>query len=277
MFENRKLLIVSMHKKEQVIAPILEKELGVTCFISDFNTDSLGTFSGEIKRKKSVFETLQEKCNQALKNTDFDLVLASEGSFGNHPSIFFAQADDEVILFKDLKNNLEIFAREISMETNFSGENIKNIKELHDFSEKVLFPSHALILKSFENNPEIIFKAIQNKDDLIEKFEQLSKVYFPIYVETDMRAHLNPTRMRIIKKTTEKLVAKIKSKCPNCQMPGFDIVEFKKGLKCEICKNPTNSIISHLYQCKKCKHLEEKKYPNQKLLEDPTFCDYCNP
>jgi hypothetical protein len=40
MFKGRKLLIATKHEKEKVIAPILEKELGVSCFvINDFDVD----------------------------------------------------------------------------------------------------------------------------------------------------------------------------------------------------------------------------------------------
>jgi hypothetical protein len=55
MFEGRRLLIATKHHKEQVIAPVFEKELAVQCFTSDeFDTDSLGTFSGEIERKNGA-------------------------------------------------------------------------------------------------------------------------------------------------------------------------------------------------------------------------------
>jgi len=51
LFENRKLVIVTKHKKERVIAPLLEKHLGVVCFVSEgFDTNTLGTFCGEIER-----------------------------------------------------------------------------------------------------------------------------------------------------------------------------------------------------------------------------------
>jgi hypothetical protein len=31
------------------------------------------------------------------------LVIANEGSFGGHPSLLFADADDELLMFKDYK------------------------------------------------------------------------------------------------------------------------------------------------------------------------------
>ena len=51
-----------MHKKENIIAPILEKELGVKCFVcKGFDTDALGTFTGEIVRKDDPITTLRKK------------------------------------------------------------------------------------------------------------------------------------------------------------------------------------------------------------------------
>lgn len=51
-FSGRRLLIVTKHQKEEVIAPLLEKALGVSCFVSkDFDTDSLGTFLEKLLEK----------------------------------------------------------------------------------------------------------------------------------------------------------------------------------------------------------------------------------
>jgi hypothetical protein len=62
MFKGRSLLIATKHKKEEVIAPIFERELGVKCFVSaDFDTDELGTFSGEIERKFDPITTARKK------------------------------------------------------------------------------------------------------------------------------------------------------------------------------------------------------------------------
>jgi acetylornithine deacetylase/succinyl-diaminopimelate desuccinylase-like protein len=40
MFQNRKIIIATKHEKEQVIAPILEKELGVKIVFMGFGLDS---------------------------------------------------------------------------------------------------------------------------------------------------------------------------------------------------------------------------------------------
>lgn len=278
MFEGRKLVIATMHGKERVIAPLLEKELGVSCMLPEhFNSDSLGTFTGEKEREDDPLTTARKKCILAMELTGCDLGIANEGSFGPHPSLYFIGADDELILFMDKKNNLEIIAREISTDTNFSYKEIHNEDELLDFAAKVSFPSHGLILRNARESNNEIVKGITNQTHLLETYKSMASKYGVVCVETDMRALYNPTRMLVIEKVTIKLIEKIKSCCPKCQTPGFGIINVKSGLKCDLCGSPTRSILAHIYQCTHCGFSEEKMYPHKKHTEDPMYCDRCNP
>lgn len=278
MFEDRKLLIATKHLKETVIAPLFRKEFRNYCYTSDeFDTDLLGTFSGEIDRKDDALTTLRKKCTIAHEATNSDLVIATEGSFGAHPNIFFAQANDELIMLKDFKNNIEIIAREISLETNFNGKTINDESELLEFSKQINFPSHALILKPSEKDFSKIFKGLNSEYELLKKYYELKNEYNSAYAETDMRAMFNPTRMLIIERVTNKLIDKIKKSCPNCECPGFDVVNIHTGLPCEMCLQPTRSTLSHLYKCKKCSFEKIEEYPRGLKFEDPTYCDFCNP
>lgn len=278
MFKGRKLLIATKHEKEKVIAPILERELGVKCFIVDgFDTDKLGTFSGEVERTDDPITTARNKCLMAMELANCDLVISSEGSFGPHPTIYFVPADDEFLIFIDKKNNLEIIARELSTETNFNGAEIKSEKELSDFAESALFPNHGLIIKNTKDDFTEIVKGITNHEHLKDTFKNFISKYGKAFIETDMRAMYNPTRMKVIEKAVVKLANKINSLCPNCDIPGFGITDVKQGLPCELCNFPTRSTLSYLYVCKKCDYKKEDKYPNGKYFESPTYCDVCNP
>lgn len=278
MLQNRKVLIATMHNKESVIAPILEKNLGAICFTSSsIDTDLLGTFSGEVPRNFDALTTLRKKCDLGHNLTKSNLVVASEGSFGQHPTIFFATANEELLMLKDYENDIEIVAREISIETNFNSKLIHTEEELFEFAAQVNFPSHALLLKSNEKNFEKIFKGITTEEVLLEKYYELKHAFNTVYAETDMRAMFNPTRMNVIENATYKLIEKIKSLCPKCSLPGFDVVTIKSGLPCKNCLFPTRSTFSHIYQCKKCSFEEEKLYPRGIQHEDPTYCDICNP
>lgn len=278
MFEGRKLLIVTKHKKEQVIAPIFEKELGVKTIVSTLiDTDNFGTFSRETERLHDPLYTVREKCKTAMRIENFDLAIASEGSFGTHPHLFFASADEEFLLLLDYKNNLEIVARELSTETNFAGTEVLTENDLLQFASKVGFPSHALILRKEAHGAESILKGITDEATLINSFKKLISLYGKAFVETDMRAMHNPTRMKIIEKTTKKLINKIKSTCPECKTPGFGVVKAISGLPCQSCGFPTKSVLSHLYSCAKCGFQKEKRFPFHKQNEDPMYCDVCNP
>ena len=278
MFEGRTLLIATKHQKEKVITPIFEKELGVKCIVSQqFDTDVLGTFTGEVERKKDPLSTVKEKCRTAMNLENCDLAIASEGSFGAHPNVFFASADEEFLVLLDEKNKLEIIAREVSLETNFAGTEVLSEKELLDFAAKAGFPQHGLIIRKGIQDSNHIVKGITDETTLLDTFEEFQKLFGKAFVETDMRAMYNPTRMRVIEKTAKKLVEKIKNVCPDCQMPGFDITKVVKGLPCGQCGFPTKSTLSYVYSCKKCDFEKEEKYPNQKKHEDPMYCDFCNP
>lgn len=278
IFSNRKLLIATKHSKEKVIGPIIEKGLCVSCFVSDeFDTDTLGTFSGEISRKDDALTTLRKKCLQAMEKNHVDLVIASEGSFGSHPSVFFAAADDELMMLIDSKNDLEIVVREISMNTNFSASVITDEADLVAFAHRVKFPSHGLILKPAEKDHSKIVKGITDFDNLKKYFREFKNEFGTCYVETDMRAHFNPTRMSVIEKTAQKLLRAVQSICPNCETLGFTVSKAIPGLPCSWCKTPTASTLSYLYLCKKCEFTKEELYPHQKKTEDPTYCNLCNP
>ena len=277
-FSGRRLLIVTKHQKEEVIAPLLEEALGVTCFVSkDFDTDSLGTFSGEIARKDDALTTLRKKCWEGMQAEGFDLAVATEGSFGNHPTVFFAPANDELIMLVDQKNNLEIVERVLSLDTNFDSSEIHTRDELKAFLDKVQFPSHGVILKNATENWTKIHKGITDYDSVEKRFNEIVASCNSCFIETDMRAMFNPTRMKIIYDVCFKLINKLHSVCPECFIPGFGVVGVEAGLLCSSCSMPTRSTSAHIYQCQHCNYKSKVLYPNGKKTEDPMYCDFCNP
>lgn len=277
-FKGRKAVIATKHKKEEVIAPILENELGLICVTPyGLDTDQLGTFSGEIKRLDDPIATLRKKCQMAIEASGINVAIANEGSFGAHPSIFFAKADDEIIMLMDKENGIEIIERELSLKTNSDGTDIKSVDGLIEFANKIGFPTHGIILKKAKDNFLGIIKESRTIEELIENYHIIKNADCSAYAETDMRAMKNPTRMDVIAKAAEKLVSKVKSVCPNCSIPGFGIIDAQSGLPCEMCGLPTRSTLKHIYRCQKCNFQMEKVFPFGKQVENPQYCDFCNP
>ncbi len=278
LFNGRKLVIATKHGKEKVIAPLLEQALGLDCFVAeDLDTDVLGTFSGEIERIGDSLTTARTKCLMAMELTGCDLAISSEGSFGPHPSLYFVNADEEMLLLVDKRNQLEIVARKISLLTNFSGGEIRTELQLMAFAERTLFPSHALMLRKDKFTNTGMIKGITDWRTLTAAFYTMLKKWGSVYAETDMRALYNPSRRNVIKETAQKLVDKIHSCCPQCSTPGFDVTFTKPGLPCSLCARPTSSVLSAVYTCQKCSYTRDVYYPNKIMAEDPTYCSICNP
>lgn len=277
IFRGRSLVIATNHGKEQAIRPILET-LGVKCIIpSGLDTDQFGTFTGEIERIVDPLEAARLKCELACQAYGCSLAVASEGSFGPHPSMFFIPADDEIVILRDLENKLEIKAREISTKTNFSGRLCQTWEDAESFAAAALFPEHALIARISQNNAARIVKGIKDWKHLKEMTGSFLADHGSIFLETDMRAMHNPSRMKVIASATVKLLETIQRLCPGCGMPGFDIQDIKAGLPCGHCGAPTRSTLARIYECQKCLYRLEQAYPNGKEKEDPMYCDWCNP
>lgn len=280
LFHGRTLVVATAHGKERAIAPLLEDAFGLTCIVPEgLYTDALGTFSGEIERALTPLDAAREKCLLALKATGHTLAIASEGSFGPHPSLLFVPCDDELLVLMDVENNVEITVREMSTSTNFAVEEIAESGALKAFAQRVGFPAHGLILrgKFSDGRTEKISKGIQSESQLESQLEDLLREGASVTAETDMRAHFNPTRMEVIAKAAEKLVARMAALCPQCALPGFGRVGYVPGLPCELCGSPTASSLYAENGCVRCDYTEREAFPHGKQEEDPMYCAFCNP
>jgi len=276
MFKGRKMVIATKHGKQAVLAAPFREELGIIPIVSKlFNTDAFGTFTGEIERKSDPLATAREKCRAAMDLTGCSLALASEGSFGPHPQVWMGSCNEELLLFKDLENDLEISYSALSVHTNFSGRKVKDQQELTRFAIAAKFPSHALILSKPDSRSFV--KGIQSWEELYHYFKHLKEQTEEVFVQTDMRAMHNPTRMQFIGQVAQKLLHKIKTACPKCATPGFGMVGVRRGLPCNNCNEPTDSVIAHVLECLRCHYSEEILYPEGKRFEDPQYCNQCNP
>lgn len=273
-FQNKTCIIVTKHQKERVIAPILEDMLGLK-FIHGhrFDTDSLGTFSGEIERMKDPLSTVKDKCLLGAHVPNADFVIANEGSFGPHPLIPFVKADEEYLCIYDKNENDFVVEKMIFFETNFLKEKISDLIQLDAVLGKLKYPSHGIMIRSEKE----IIKDVQDPDLIRSHVQAMLYEYGQCTIETDMRAMYNPTRMQCIGQLTKKLASALLNKCDSCGWHGFQILRQENGLKCSLCNRPTRSILYHLYQCKKCGFEKKIIYPNKKQMEDPAYCDWCNP
>ena len=186
----------------------------------------------------------------------------------------------ELLVFIDEKNDLILHETLIADCTNYSQSCFDNVAHTQQFLDRALFPSHALIVRpNVWENKTIIFKAIQSVSDFHNAFamSQHASEDGKVWIETDMRAHVNPTRMEVIGKLSDKLAMRLSSKCPLCAAPGWGYISRKAGLECQECGLPTDRTLHEIYGCIKCAYQEIVR-PEDSLKHAPASqCQFCNP
>lgn len=276
------ILLTTKHAKSIAIGPPFWDKLGASVLEYVADTDQLGTFSGEIERKGTPLECARQKCEWSFNKLGqkIEFALSSEGSFGPHPYIPFLPCDHEILYFIDRMRNFHLHVSSISEKTNYRMQQIDSMEELQQFAKEALFPSHALILRpNGREEKKMIFKGIDSPESLENTFKECLRYSSnkKVWVETDMRAQFNPSRMIIIKELAVNLAEKLKSHCPQCDTPGWGKMRQERGLRCSWCRSETELVQFEILGCVKCSY-EEKLERSDGLKEaDPSHCQYCNP
>jgi len=274
------IFLTTKHYKSRAITKPFGQKLSARITEHYFDTDTLGTFSGEIERKDSPLECARKKCELAIEQAGATFALASEGSFGPHPSIPFVACDHEILYFIDLKHQFHFHLSYLSMSTNFRTDTIDSIETLHDFAKKSKFPSHALIIRPYDRDrTATTYKGINSHDGLEVAFAKSMSFSSngKVWVETDMRAHMNPTRMAVIEELADQMADRLGLQCPKCETPGWGKVGIIEGLECSYCGTKTNLTKEEILGCTKCDHRKIIQRKDLLTKADPRFCGYCNP
>ncbi|KTD46302.1 DUF6671 family protein [Legionella quateirensis] len=275
-YKNQNVLLASKHEKEQAIAAPFMTRLSCTLNVHDFDTDQFGTFTGEIARTLSPYETCLLKAKTAAQRYDYRLAVASEGSFGPHPAFPFVPSDHELMVFIDREHDWIIAEQLVSQKTNYAMITVNKNTDIDAFLKQIQFPSHALTLQARSDN-HVVAKGINDFDALTDYLTVGFKFEKELVLTTDMRAMMNPTRMEVIGELADKLALRIASLCVRCSCPGFGFKSTRGTLPCSFCGSPTSLYEEEVWGCINCEHQEYKRRRDDVLKADPAYCYYCNP
>ncbi|RUR24287.1 DUF6671 family protein [Legionella qingyii] len=275
-YQNQSVLLASKHEKEKAIADVFFEKLACTLDVHEFDTDQFGTFTGEIARTLSPYDTCVLKARRAAEHYGYELAIASEGSFGPHPAFPFIASDHEIMVFLDRKNNWVITEQYTTPKTNYRMMTLTPQTELRDFLEQAGFPEHALTLQT-NSNKKVLAKGIRDIKALETALDlgfQQEKVLF---LATDMRAMMNPTRMQAIAALAQKLAERIQCCCPHCCTPGFGFKETSGHLPCKVCTSATSLYQQEIWGCIQCDYRDTRARKDGLDSADPQYCNNCNP
>ncbi|GAB4475314.1 MAG: hypothetical protein OHK0037_36470 [Elainellaceae cyanobacterium] len=279
-FAGRTAILATMHRKEEAIAPLLQSAFELEVIVpAEFNSDQFGTFTRDVKRPADQLATARLKALHAMEQLGADLAIASEGSFGPHPLIPYVPLNRELVLLVDRQHDLEIAGYAATPDTNFSHKQVDSLDAALDFARSVGFPSHGLVIMPAAegSDPAEIHKGITQEDALRAIVADTLQRHGRAHLETDMRAMMNPTRMKAIALATQDLIRKLRQTCPQCNTPGFEVGDRQPGLPCELCHSPTDLTLAAIYRCTKCGFSQSVRYPDGQEFADPAQCAYCNP
>lgn len=294
-YYGKSITLTTKHKKADAFALPLRAGIGLKLNSEEVDTDQLGTFTGEIEREGTPLETAVKKARLGMKKTGSRLGLANEGSFGPHPLMPLIPGCQEIVVMLDDQLGIQVNESIISASTNFCHIEVRSIEESEDFLIRVKFPSHGLIVRpnkyqssllnkvsqivSGKSAHALIHKGIQDRDSLASAI--LSCKDFSndglAHIETDMRAHMNPTRMRVLRSLGVKLARRLRSVCPNCNCPGFGITGAEGFLLCEDCGYPSEAPALEVHSCPKCQYGRTLPRKDGITRIKPMHCQRCNP
>lgn len=277
-YQGQKASLLTQHGKESVICPELHASTGLDVIhVTGFNTDTLGTFTRDVARQGNQLAAARTKAKIGMDLSGFSIGIASEGAFDVDPFMGVLAWNYEIVIFIDADRCLEIIGF-ASGQAQSAHQLVSNWDELKPFLITAQFPSHHVVVRPDNEHHSELRKGINSLDSLKEAYSwahHLSKDG-KVFVENDLRAHANPTRMALIQKATQDLSQKIASSCPRCNSPGFWITESIKGLPCSECGSPTQLPLANVWSCGACQQRTEKPI-SPSALADPMKCHYCNP
>jgi len=278
VYRDRRVVLLTQHGKERVIASVLEPQTGCRVELTTgFDTDLLGTFTRDIQRTGTQLESARRKARVGMEFAGLPLGIASEGSFGPDPMVGFFPWNVEFLIWIDDVLGLEIVGVSEGR-SNFSHDLTASWQEVDVFARQAGFPEHHLVVRPENENDPRFFKGITDWKELKKTFSSALKQSKngKVFIETDMRAYANPTRMDNIRLAAEQLAGKLNSLCPACGLPGFWIIESLGGLACEACGEPTREVRAEVYGCLKCPHRTTRERTDR-AHASAGHCNYCNP
>ncbi|MCE2902112.1 MAG: DUF6671 family protein [Gemmatimonas sp.] len=286
-YHGTRVALATLHAKAQAIAPALQRHVGAIIEAVPVDTDALGTFSGERERTAPAPAVCVAKARLGMQAAGLPYGMASEGSFGPHPLIPFVPGGAEWLAFVDDARGLVLVEECLADATNFSHLELGGDAPdpaLDAWLERVGFPAHAVLVRpagvpAVDGAVPALVKGIVSPADLAHAVAGARRVSprGVALVETDMRAHCNPTRMASIASLAERLARRLAACCPACRAPGWGRVATTPGLACGWCGTPTALVLEETWGCTCCRHREGHPRADGRRTADPGQCPSCNP
>ncbi|BEV73425.1 MULTISPECIES: DUF6671 family protein [unclassified Paludibacterium] len=276
LYAGQTVALLSLHDKARLLAPLLSQAGLAVQPETGFDTDQLGSFTREHARAGSQLQAARTKARLGMSLTGLPLGLGSEGSFGPDPFGMGLPWNVEVLVMLDDRLGLELVAW-AQGPARHHHVRVPDWPALLAAARAAGFPAHRLVLRPEGPDHPLLYKGLADEGALRQAFERLQQASAngQVFMESDLRAHCNPTRQGVIVEAGQALLARLRAHCPACYAPGWNRVDTVPGLPCEACGCPTRQPLACRWVCLRCRH--EQLEPAASGAADPATCDFCNP
>lgn len=264
----------TLHGKGPTLGAVLAPALGIAEVRElPVDTDRLGTFCGAVDRPNGPLFALAAKIAAAKAMVpEGRLFIASEGSFRPHPTVPLQMVNLEWLRFADLETGFECTVQGMSGTMENHERRVARLDELDEALRPYRLPGHAVMV-GLPGAPGVLHKALTTREQVAEAVAAILREHPAAELRSELRAHLNPTRMRHIRRLAMRLANRLRTGCPACAAPGFGEPLPRPGLPCAACGFPTSVSSGPAWQCQACRHVEHRKVQGR---ADPAFCPMCN-
>jgi predicted nucleic-acid-binding Zn-ribbon protein len=267
--------LLTKHHKLPLISPALA-EIDVIVELTDsFDTDTLGTFAGEIPRTLSPLDCVKTKAKLACQISGLRFGIGSEGSFGGGPVPGLLNWDHELLCWYDSSRDQYIIASASGPVplSDLQTDQLHLLREhllQHDAAQGWIISHSAGVIKGL-----IGFDAVCQALEQAKLLNSALQLTQSLRLSPDLRAHFCPSRQQYIRQAATQLADRLRALCPQCQTPDFWRKELQLGLPCSACTYPTQRVKYYLKKCECCGHTEQE-LPSE-ASADPAHCPLCNP
>jgi hypothetical protein len=265
--------LVTKHHKLRAIAPPLTA-IGWQLDAVEVDTDVLGTFAGDVPRRHPPLETARRKALLGAPLSDAAWLVASEGSISH----WFGgvHRDTELVVAVDRASGTTVAGRASLLGitcVRFTVDQHATHAQIAAECADADLPRHRLIATTADHavGPRGDLATV---DAVLEATDDLRRHGSAVVVQTDLRAHVCPSRHDAITAAASDLATRLTTPCPSCHQPGFGEIERLPGLACARCSRPTPEIKERRLSCPWCGTEQRELEPAR---ADPARCGVCNP
>ena len=244
------------------------------------DTDELGTFSGEVPRPDALVETCAIKAELAFRSLDVDCAIANEGSYGPIDAVPLVPSGVEIMAFLDRKRGIRIIETLSTHRTNWRLLRFKAGDPNIPMAVKAIgFPRYGVFVLCSSDMAHPIKRGSipwTTSSRPMNQEAKRSEDGMAVLI-ADMRAHRNPTRMRVLRALSWKLAKRLERLCPKCHAPGFGSIGNRRGLPCEACAKPTHWVHFEIDGCSVCGHADARPRKDGRTTATTLSCASCSP